>query len=425
MRFDRGVDPYGIDRSIARFVEILRLSNPQLVVHPGGVDARGASLPDQQRVQTVRVAQVNRILGTSLDGPAITDLLDPIGYTTVGSGEDTLEIVLPSWRPDSTGEIDVVEEVARHYGYERIGKTVPKSAVHGRLSPLQVRRRRLREVLLGLGLTEAMPNPFLAPGELTAAGLDGAALRLANPLVAEESVLRTSLRPGLLKAVAYNQSHRRTSGALFEIGHVYPPSQEQLPAEYEALGVVLAGAEAPEAVAIWREISAALGFGARLDQSIVPPGMHPGRSASLTQGRTVIGAVGEIHPAAARAFEVTERIAYLELDLGVVLGHRPSVPQAKPVSRFPSSDVDLAFNLPDTIPAERLDKVLRQAAGTLLVDAALFDVYRAQGVAEGSRSLAYRLRLQAPDRTLTDAELSQTRAKCIEAATKIGATLRG
>ena len=151
--------------------------------------------------------------------------------------------MLPSWRPDSTSEIDVVEEVARHHGYDRIGKTVPKSAVHGRLSAIQARRRRLRELLLGLGLTEAMPNPFLAPGELPSAGLDGAALRLANPLVAEESVLRTALRPGLLKAVAYNESHRRTDFGLFEIGHVYPPSGEQLPAEHESLGVILAGAD--------------------------------------------------------------------------------------------------------------------------------------------------------------------------------------
>ena len=178
-------------------------------------------------------------------------------------------------------------------------------------------------------------------------------------------------------------------------------------------------------MAIWREISAELGFGARLDQSLPPSGMHPGRSASLTLGRTLVGVVGELHPSVGEAFAVTERVAYLELDLSLVLAHQPAVVQARPISRFPSSDVDLAFILPDPTPSERLDRALRQAAGKLLVEAALFDVYRGPGVPEGSRSLAYRLRLQAPDRTLTDAELVETRTKCIDVAAKLGAVLRG
>ena len=193
----------------------------------------------------VRITQVNRILGTALDcrrppGAARSDRV----HGRRGDG-DTRRVALPSWRPDSEDEIDVVEEVARHYGYERIGKTVPKSIVHGRLSATQQRRRQLRDVLLGLGISEAMPNPFLAPDTLAKAGLDSAALTISNPLVAEESVLRTSLRPGLLHAIAFNESHRRPGVALFEIGHVYPPGDGELPDEYEALCVVLAGRDAP------------------------------------------------------------------------------------------------------------------------------------------------------------------------------------
>ncbi|MEZ5255946.1 MAG: hypothetical protein R2705_03340 [Ilumatobacteraceae bacterium] len=277
-------------------------------------------------------------------------------------------------------------------------KTVPNSIVHGHLSPVQQRRRRLRELLLGLGLTEVMPNPFLGEDDLARAGLPTEALRLANPLVAEAPILRTALRPGMLSTVAYNESHRSTGVAIFEIGHVYPPSGEQLPAEYEALAVAIAGAEAPAAVSVWREIAAELGFGCRLDQGIVPPGMHPGRSASLTQGRTVVGIVGEIHPAVLAEFDVAERVAYLELDLDIVLGAKESIPQAKPVSRFPSADVDLAFDVPDDVAAEKVDKALRQGAGKLLADVSLFDVYRKPGV-EGTRSLAYRVRFQVPDCT--------------------------
>jgi phenylalanyl-tRNA synthetase beta chain len=178
-------------------------------------------------------------------------------------------------------------------------------------------------------------------------------------------------------------------------------------------------------VSLWRELSRALRFGARLDQARPQPGYHPTRSAALTQGPKLVGAVGEIHPDVAAAFGISERVACLELDLSVVLADVPAIPKAAPVSRFPSSDFDLAFQLGDDVPAERLEKALRQAGGALVVDIDLFDVYRGQGVADGSRSLAYRLRLQALDRTLTDADVAAVRDKCIATASKLGATLRG
>ena len=193
------------------------------------------------------------------------------------------------------------------------------------------------------------------------------------------SVLRTSLRPGLLKAVALNESHRRPGVALYEIGHVYPPGGGQLPDEYEALGVVLAGAEAPAAMSVWRELTSAMGWGARVDQSRPPAGLHPTRSATLSLGRDRLGAVGEVHPDALEAFGIAERVAVLELNLSVVLANEPKPAQWKPTSRYPSSDIDLAFLTPGDVPAEKVDKAIRQGAGPLLVDLALFDVYRGQG----------------------------------------------
>ncbi|MGB8861223.1 MAG: phenylalanine--tRNA ligase subunit beta [Ilumatobacteraceae bacterium] len=422
-RFERGMDPHGIDRGVARFVELLSLTCPALVVHDGRVDARSPQLPVAPKI-TLRPARVSALLGTAFDGAAIRSLLEPIGFAVEPAG-DSLSITVPSWRPDCTMEIDLVEEVARHHGYERLGKTVPKSTVAGGLSGVQVRRRRLREVLLGLGISEAMPHPFLAGDELARAGLPVEAVRLANPLIVGDDVLRTSLRPGLLKAIAFNESHRRAGVALFEIGHVYPPSSDVLPAEYEALGIVLAGAEAPSAVAVWRELASAMGWGARLDQAAVPPGLHSARSATLSLGRDAIGAVGEVHPDVAEAFEVSERVAVLELNLSVLLSGEPKVPQWKPTGRFPSSDLDLAFVVPLTVTAEKVDKAIRQAAGALLVDLTLFDVYRGDGLPAGTRSLAYRLRLQALDRTLTDDDVASVRAKAEAASAKLGATLRG
>jgi phenylalanyl-tRNA synthetase beta chain len=423
-RFERGVDPYGMPTAIARFAELLAETCPTLVVHEGLVDVQSEALPPQARSVDVRISNVNRILGTELDADELPGLLDPIGYTVSGTGP-VRQVALPSWRLDSTEEIDVIEEVARHFGYERLGKTVPKSVVHGALSVRQQRRRLVRDVLLGLGISEAMPNPFLAPDTLQKAGLPAEALSISNPLVMEESVLRTSLRAGLLQALAYNASHRRTGVHLFEIGHVYPPSEEELPAEFEALTVVLAGEEAPAAMAVWRELTSALGGGARVDQGRAPAGLHATRSATLQAGREPLGAVGEVAPDVLEAFGVTERVAILELDLDSFLGREPKPTQWKPTSRQPSSDLDLAFVLPDDVEAERLDKAIRQGAGALLVALQLFDVYRGEGVPSGSRSLAYRLRLQTLDRSLDDNDVAEVRRAVEAAAAKLGAELRG
>lgn len=419
-RFERGVDPFGIDSAVARFVELLRITCPELIVHDGRVDSRSSQLPVAAS-PVVRPGRVSALLGATFDAASITALIEPIGFATRAHGSDLL-VTVPSWRPDCTLEIDIVEEVGRHYGYERLGKTVPKSTVPGGLSGMQQRRRQLREVLLGLGISEAMPHPFLAVDDLEKAALATDAVRLSNPLAVGDDVLRTSLRPGLLKALAFNESHRRTGVALFEIGHVYPPSDDVLPAEFESLAVVLADRAAPQAVAVWRELASAMGWGARLDQGNVPAGMHPARSATLSLGRDAIGAVGEIHPDVTDAFEVGERVAVLELNLTVLLATEPRVSQWKPTSRFPSSDLDLALVVPHAVTAEKIDKAIRQAAGALLIDLQLFDVYR--GVGEGVRSLAYRLRLQAADRTLTDEDVANVRAKVEAATIKMGVTLR-
>ncbi len=335
-----------------------------------------------------------------------------------------LTVTLPSWRPDSTAEIDVIEEVARHYGYDNVPKRVPLSPLHGHLSIAQLRRRQVRQVLLGLGISEAMPSPFLSDEDLGRTGLDIPVVRITNPLVAEEDVLRPSLRPGLLGAIAFNAAHRRPGVALFEIGHVYRPGPGELPDEREMLGVVLAGSEAPAAVGVWREVAAALGVGARIDQGRMSEGLHPTRSAALVAGREEIGAVGEVAPAVLDAYEIGERVAILELDLSAVLPTVPKPPKWKATSRHPSSDLDMAFELGEDVPAEKLEKAIRQGAGSLLVGLELFDVYRGPGVTDGSRSLAYRLRLQAPDRTLTDADTAAVVSQVRASAEKLGAALR-
>ncbi len=286
----------------------------------------------------------------------------------------------------------------------------------------------LRQVLVGVGASEAMPNPFLAPGDLGRAGLDPRGITIANPLASEESVLRTSLLPGLLKAVAYNESHRNAGVSLFEIGHVYgvPAPGEPLPDEREMLGVALAGRDATVARAVWDELAAALAW-----PEVAARGRGAGRHASDPhvadrQGRSTRrdrrGRSGRRWKPTAS----TSRVAWIELELDGLLTMPRDERQYRPVSRFPSSDIDLAFVVADAIPAAAVERTLREAAGELLADLRLFDVYRGASIGDGARSLAYSLRLQAPDRTLTDREVGEVRQRCIDAVeSAFGAKLRG
>lgn len=426
-RFERGVDPHGIEFAMARCVDLLSETCPDLTVESPWCDVRTEECPTSVRMVEVRPDRVDGLLGTDLGRERMIELLAPIGFLDHSSADEPtapLQIAVPSWRPDATEEVDIIEEIARHHGYDRIDKVVPTSPVHGRLSTAQTRRRLIRQVLLGLGISEAMPHPFLGPDTAAQVGSDEPLLRITNPLVSDESVLRTSLRPGLLRALAYNESHRREGAQLFEIGHVYPAGHGELPDEREVLCVVLAGHEAPAAVGVWRELAAALGIGARLDQDQVPSGLHGTRSARLVAGRAVIGAVGEVDPAVTERFDVSERVALVELELDAVLAEEPNPARWSPVHRTPTSDLDFAFVVPDTVPAQRVDRAIRQGGGAQLVDLGLFDVFRGGSLPAGTRSLGYRVRLQAADRTLTESDITERRAAIIAAVERVGGVLR-
>jgi phenylalanyl-tRNA synthetase beta chain len=423
VRFERGTDPNGWVLAADRFVTILRETCPTATLHTGATILRTPHCPQPIPVD-VSVDLIERKLGIRIDADRIISILNAIGFSASVKG-DIVSSLVPTWRPDCSEAVDIIEEVARHFGYDNIGKTVPNSTVHGRLSNMQQRRRLLRRVLVGLGLDEAMPSPFLAPGDLINVGLsEDDVLLLANPLVADESILRTSLRPGLLRSLRYNQSHRAPRVGLWEIGHVYPKSDAQLPNESEQLAIVVAGGDAETALAQWNAICDALSVGAQLDQSRIPAGLHATRSATLARGKKVVGVVGEVDPVVLDVLGIEGRVSILELDLSTLLNEEPKPVQARDINRFPSSDIDLAFVLPETVPATNLQRALRQAAGKRLVSIDLFDVYRGKGVAEGTRSVAFRLRLQEDGGTLTDAILADVQNACVAAGEKAGATIR-
>ena len=429
-RFRRGCD-WGdnIDRAMDRFCELI--SETGATICPGQVEVAGNT--PEQPFTAARVAKVNSILGTELTDDEMLGYLNSIGFEATIDGE-SLSVVVPSWRWDSIGanqpefEHDIAEEVGRMYGFEVITKTVPKGEQAGHLSEYQAERRLVRNALMGMGFDETLPMPFLAPGDLSAVGLDDDGVRLSNPLDASESVLRTSLMPGQLRAVAYNQSHRNPAVRFFEIGNVFlPPGEDELlPYEREMLAIAIESSEAPEAVTVLNALAELLAFpNIKLFNTDDLPGMHPTRSADVVIAGRSRGVVGEVAPSVAAGFGVSGRVAWLQLDLGEILRGPHGKRSYTSVSKFPSSDMDLAFIVADDVPADKVRNTIAKTAGKLLVDLDLVDIYRGPGVEEGNRSLAFRLRFQAADRTLTDEEITTVRESVIAAAAKTnGAKLR-
>jgi phenylalanyl-tRNA synthetase beta chain len=423
-RFERGTDIWGLDLAVERFCSLLAESGA--VAAPDVLDVRG-EVPERPSI-TVRTERVNLISGIDFDAATIRDLLEPIGFTVADEADGAQVLEVPSFRPDVVEEIDVIEEVVRHHGYARLPQTTPLSPHTGALTERQQERRRIRAALVALGLDEALPMPFIAPDDLERSGVGGEGITVTNPLDARESVLRTSLRPGLLKAVGYNASHRNTGVGLFEIGKAFlrPTAGEERPTEPELLAVLLAGREAPAAVAVWHALVEVLAVdGAGLSAAEVD-GYHPTRTAAIVVGGTTVGTVGEIDPVVAEAYGIEERVAALEVDVNALAGVARRPRTYSTVSRFPSNDIDLAFVVPEAVPAGAVEATIRDAAGDLLASLRLFDVFRGGSLGDDVRSLAYALRLQATDRTLKDGEVAEVRQRVIDAVESThGATLRG
>ena len=455
-RFERGVDPEIASLAVDRFVTLLdgprqgsRLDSPR---QGATADVRfDAHLPSPPRL-TLRTDRVNATLGTALEDDDVSRLLRPIGFRTEAAGTGVTNVTVPSWRPDAEREIDVIEEVARLYGYSRIARTLPPGVrTGGGLSRYQRERRRVRDVLAGAGLSEAWTTTFLGEGDLARAGLAPAAVEVENPLDRSESILRTSLLPGLLKAVRYNVDRQSPDVRLFEIGRVFLPPEGDavLPAEREEVAIIVAGdgADARLAVRLWTVLAdslrlqgvglaattiaglhptrAALIQGPLIPGALIPEALIPGALIPGTQGLPV-GAVGEVAPEVVSAYGLTGRIGYLSADLGALAGLPRRSSQARPVSRFPASDVDLAFVVPGDVPAAAVGATLATGGGDLLESLRLFDVYPLPELGPGTRSLAYRLRFRSAERTLTDAEVAAARKAAIDAvAAEHGASLRG
>ena len=426
-RYERGVDPQVIEVTLARFSEMLGQSPVEIVdvSLPSALDRRNVNL---------RVSRLNSILGTSLEAGQVTPLLVPLGFGVESAGQETLKIVVPTNRSDVEREIDVIEEVARHYGYRKIDKVRPDSKIIGTLKPSQRVRRKIASLAVGMGFYETWSATLLSPGEQETFGDRGAFLEVENPLAKEESVLRRSLLPGLVRALRFNLNRKEEEVRFFETGKVFSLSGgEIIETERVAFLMANAGDDATSALSVFSRIKDYFslervsivnhfefesGTQGLLEPSALAEswnGMHPTRSAYLVANGSIIGQVGEIdrQALAESGVEFERRVGYLEIDFARFSSLIPTPGAMKAISQFPLAQVDLAFEVPDTVSAWDIEYVLAHEANAHVTSARLFDVFRGGSIKSGCRSLAFSIRMSSAEHTLTESEISGIRADCI------------
>jgi phenylalanyl-tRNA synthetase beta chain len=449
-RFEKQLHPelaMAAQRLAARLM--VELCGARLV--SGTIDVYPSPKPPQS--VRLRLARVTKLIGVEVPEEEARGILERLGFGISDAAPGEWDVAVPYWREEDVyREADLIEEIARVYGLEKVPTTMPaRPQAIGRLTPEQQVVRRVEDELRDHGLHEIVAWSFTSPDALARLRLgELPALRLANEMSEDLSVMRPLLLPGLLDAARYNAARGRADIALFESAHIYRPSvalegsvdpdqspEGSLPAmERHHLGALLAG-RAPVG---WRTPSAPVDFfrAKGLVEAILQstdvewwaepgerPFLHPGRSASIIAAvdERKLGWIGELHPLVAREWDLDNAVAF-ELDLDLLTELAPGPAQFVPVSAFPPVIQDIAVVVPDEVPAGDVEVAIAEGGSDLLARISLFDVYRGEQVGAGNKSLAIRLEFQAPDRTLTDDEVAGIRALIEDRLTELGGRLR-
>jgi len=485
-RFERGVDRELPLRASAKAVSLLAALGGASVV-PG---CTHASVGVPRVTISLGADYPDRVAGQAYGSDTVVRRLRDVGCEVLAAGEpgsvpdardpgvETLTVLPPSWRPDLVGPSDLAEEVIRLEGYENIPARMPRAPAGRGLTAPQRLRRSVGRTLADVGYVEVLSQPFVSTADFDRLQLPAddprrTAVRLANPLTEEEPLLRTTLLPGLMRVLARNIGRGFADVALYEMGLVFRPRpgspgtapilrvdrgptaaevaslEEGLPAQPLRLGVVLAGkrelagwwgdgrpAEWQDAIEAIREVLRASRVPYRVEADQHAP-WHPGRCAAIfitdEQGQErLAGHAGELHPRVLQAFRLPARACAAELDVSVIESAAAALGpvEAPAVSPYPVATQDVALVVAASVPAAEVEAALTAGAAAegsgLLEEVALFDVYTGEQAGEGNKSLAYTLRFRAPDRTLTDEEVTAARdAAVAEAGRRVGAVLRG
>jgi phenylalanyl-tRNA synthetase beta chain len=442
-RFERGVDPGAGPAAAARFLALLREQSPGVKM---GAARERAALDGKRRTMTLRAGRYARMVGNSLTVPEMKRHLEGFEFG-VEAGEP-LRVTVPSWRGDVTLEDDLVEEVARAHGYDRIGEApLETRGVFAVRSAREKGLERARTAFLALGLIEAMTTTLVSEREaLSCARLLGeeepALLRLRNPTSREGEVLRPSPVPGLLRACAHNLRQGMPSVRLFELGTGFRPRGAELPEEIPMAAAIVTGArhahahderdplaDFAHAKGLWEAWLEAVRVDSVEWRAYSAAGWKPGASAEVASGASRIAWAGTLGPPLLREWEI-EVPARQDVHLFValldpVLGSATPWSRASLPGRYPPVRRDLAFFVPGDVTHRQLEQALKGAGGAELASVELFDVYSGPGTPEGMKSLAFALEFQHPERTLTESEVQTMQERMVAAvAGSCGGRLR-
>jgi phenylalanyl-tRNA synthetase beta chain len=440
-RFERGVDWGDTAWVIARAASLVAsLSGAEAVREQRVFEAQALS----HRTVTLRHDRVHASLGVAVPHGDTLATLDRLGFARRASqpGMDVWEV--PSFRPDVSREIDLVEEVARVRGFDAIPATLPAICATRDAGPREGLARRARDAGVALGLSEALTLAFASPRDLEAVSAPPPVVTLQNPMGERGNVMRTSLLPGLLHALAHARRHGERDARLFTVGTVFlashPAKADVATDERLSFTALLAGdrpawLHRPEGVDVWDAKGVAAGLVERLLRKTAtvrraegderPAHLHPRGAASIEVDGRRVGVLGPVHPDVLDAFDLDGGVLVVELDLQALdtAGAQPARFVAIP--RFPASTRDLAVVVKDGVPAGDVELAVRDAAGDLGEHVALFDRFVGGSVPAGHASLALHVVYRAADRTLTDVEVDQRHAHVVaEVARRFGAQLR-
>lgn len=414
MRFERGGDIGMTLTAMERAVALVALIGGGT---PRGTVVDACPQPHQPRVLTLRRDAVRRLLGHDVPASDIERILTSLGFVLAPAAGGGWQVTTPPWRVDCLRAVDLVEEVGRHYGLDRLPATFPPlaEAAHPP-DPRITRDRRLRRLLTGAGFSEALTFGFVAAGAAAPFAAADDMVAIANPLSENYGVLRPSVLPGLVAALAHNRRRERRDVRLFEIGNRF----SRRAGERRALAFAWTGAGVEEhfsakprpadlfdAKGVVELVCGALGVDPRVTAADVP-WLVPGRAAGVSVEGATVGVVGLLRPAIGDAHDVPsgEEIYVAEIDLDAIAALAPAGAwRVQPLPRFPSIVRDLSLLVDDSLPAETVRGTIRSVAPATLVRVREFDRYQGKGIPDGQVSLSVRLTFQSPERTLTDAEI--------------------
>ncbi|MCX5759562.1 MAG: phenylalanine--tRNA ligase subunit beta, partial [Candidatus Hydrogenedentes bacterium] len=419
IRFQRGADPamalYAVNRAAMLMQQLAgaKIAQGLFDKYPGGQAAPIES--------TLRYSRSDLLLGTPVAPEAQRRTVSRLGFEVLRSDEASCTVKVPSWRHDATQEADLIEEIARFHGYDRIAVSLPFIRQSGEVfAPGESIIRDLRRYLVGQGLTEFFNWTFSCPEDVAKSGLDdsfASMVALQNPLSEKLATMRSSLLPGLVNTVSRNVRHGNLDILAFEIGPVYRPvSGETLPKQELRAGVVLSGHDGakqwsrPQALLDFYDLKGYceaildfFGVKAAFEDAEFGP-FQPGQCGKVVAGDKTLGHLGQIRDAILKTYDVEQPVYVLELDLETLLTSPIPVQPFEAIPTFPPSRRDMAVLVDGDVPAGALRDAALEAGGKLLESVEIFDVYSGKQVPGGKKSIALSLVFQSAEKTLTDAE---------------------